>query len=325
MSGDEFSEPLRSLSGLSMAYRTYNSPGSSTQVSRPLFSLGPNVTFVLYSLLIHHHYFPRSHVHYELPWNYSKPRFSGNWGQSYCSLTYSVFGKSDQLSSQTRLNFYITIFITALIPPSESTTELLDSLYLNAIFYGLAILITALVQTIQRQLDLYHAIIVMQLMLSLQFLHGFGAICVLVRISYIVLISGEYRNEEIYLGQNNRLQNEDDYRHSDSFSRYLLSLVVLRVEQRLAIRRAARMQRPCQIRPCFLHLSSDRSLGTVLVYDNPRHDHVRPVVQPHGDLQRAQGLSGRPGATIAGKFRRRKGERTCERTKELGEEYVEEV
>jgi hypothetical protein len=42
--------------------------------------------------------------------------------------------RSDQLTSQTRLNFYVTILITALIPPSESTTELLDSLYLNAIF-----------------------------------------------------------------------------------------------------------------------------------------------------------------------------------------------
>jgi len=74
----------------------------------------------------------------------------------------------------TRLNFYVTILITALIPQSKSTTELLNSLYLNAIFYGLAILITAFVQTIQRQLDLYHAIIVMQMILSLLLLHGFG-------------------------------------------------------------------------------------------------------------------------------------------------------
>lgn len=208
---------------------------------------------------------------------------------------------------------------------SESTTELLDSLYLNAIFYGLAILITALVQTIQQQLDLYHAIIVMQLMLSLLFLHGFGTICVLMKISYRVLISGEYRNEEIYHGQKNRFQDEDDYRHSDTICRYLLSLVVLRVGPRLAIRRATRVQRPRQIRPCFLHLSSDRSLGTVPVYDDPRHDHVRPVVQPRGYLQRAQGSTGGLGATIAGRVRRRKGGKTCESHKELREEYMEEV
>lgn len=95
MGGDEFSETQRSLPGLSIAYRTYNSPGSSTQVSRPRFSLVPSVTFVLYRLLTHPHYLLRSHGHHDLPWNYSKPGFSGDWGQSCCSLTYSVFGSSD--------------------------------------------------------------------------------------------------------------------------------------------------------------------------------------------------------------------------------------
>ncbi|KAH9052067.1 hypothetical protein EDB83DRAFT_2396204 [Lactarius deliciosus] len=85
-----------------------------------------------------------------------------------------IISNPDLAGIGIRLNFYVTVLLTALIPQKEYTDELLDSLYLNAIFYGLALLITALVQTIQRQLDLYHAIIVMQVILSLQFLHGFG-------------------------------------------------------------------------------------------------------------------------------------------------------
>ncbi|KAH9029243.1 hypothetical protein EDB85DRAFT_1535791 [Lactarius pseudohatsudake] len=85
-----------------------------------------------------------------------------------------IISNPDLAGIGIRLNFYVTVLLTALIPQKKYTDDLLDSLYLNAIFYGLALLITALVQTIQRQLDLYHAIIVMQVILSLQFLHGFG-------------------------------------------------------------------------------------------------------------------------------------------------------
>ena len=48
-----------------------------------------------------------------------------------------------------------------LIPDSDKTTKLLDDLSMNEIVYSLAILIIALVQTFQGQLDLYHVIIVM--------------------------------------------------------------------------------------------------------------------------------------------------------------------
>ncbi|KAI9435552.1 hypothetical protein H4582DRAFT_1970342 [Lactarius indigo] len=124
-----------------------------------------------------------------------------------------IIANPDLAGIGIRLNFYATVLLTVLIPPKRDTDEprdgesmdgtsmdsksmdrkpmngklmdgkprdgeprdeLLDSLYLNAVFYGLALLITALVQTIQRQLDLYHAIVVMQVVLSLQFLHGFG-------------------------------------------------------------------------------------------------------------------------------------------------------
>ncbi len=59
---------------------------------------------------------------------------------------------------------------------------------MNAIVYGLAILITALVQTIQGQLDLYHAIIVAQMQV---FIHIYGVTCVPMKIYYRVLIRDE--------------------------------------------------------------------------------------------------------------------------------------
>ena len=95
------------------------------------------------------------------------------------------------MTSQTRLNFYVTIFFAALIPKSEYTTELLDSLYMNAVFYGLALLITVVVQTIQGQLDLYHAIFVMHMLICLTVLHLYGMRCVPTRIYYKVLIRAE--------------------------------------------------------------------------------------------------------------------------------------
>ena len=95
-----------------------------------------------------------------------------------------LFVDFDQLNSQPRLNFYVTIFLTAIIPWSKgrNTVRLWKELYKNAIFYGLALLITVLVQTIKGQLDLYHAIFVMH-MLVFYSIHQFdGMSCVLMRI-----------------------------------------------------------------------------------------------------------------------------------------------
>ncbi len=62
---------------------------------------------------------------------------------------------------------------------------------MNAIFYGFALLITVLVQTIQGQLDLYHAIFVMHMLLCLTVLHIYGMTCVPIRIYYRLLIRDE--------------------------------------------------------------------------------------------------------------------------------------
>jgi hypothetical protein len=92
----------------------------------------------------------------------------------FLQLTLSVY-LTDYLS-QIRINFYVTILITAFTPKNEYTTELLDGLYLNAILYGLSLVITAVIQSMQHQLDLYHAVCVMHNLLSLEFVYVCGTV-----------------------------------------------------------------------------------------------------------------------------------------------------
>lgn len=64
----------------------------------------------------------------------------------------------------TRVNIYTTVFLAAVVPKHHYTRGLLEELYINGVFYSFALLITALVETIKGQLDLYHAIFVMQML-----------------------------------------------------------------------------------------------------------------------------------------------------------------
>ena len=68
----------------------------------------------------------------------------------------------------------MTILVTAFTPEGDHTTELLDGLYKNAILYGFSLVMSAVIQTIQKQLDLYHAIFVMQIIFSLDFVYAYG-------------------------------------------------------------------------------------------------------------------------------------------------------
>jgi hypothetical protein len=68
----------------------------------------------------------------------------------------------------------VTIFLTAITPENGHTDELLDGLYKNSVINGLSLVITAVIQTIEKQLDLYHAIFVMQIIFSLNFVYGYG-------------------------------------------------------------------------------------------------------------------------------------------------------
>jgi len=72
----------------------------------------------------------------------------------------------------------VTILLTAFTPEDEHTRELLDGLYKSSILYGLSLVMTVVIQTLQEQLDLYHAIFVMQIIFSLDFVYAYGAVCV---------------------------------------------------------------------------------------------------------------------------------------------------
>jgi hypothetical protein len=63
-----------------------------------------------------------------------------------------------------------------LIPETERTSEVVNDLYENSVFYGLALVLTAVIQTLQKQLDLYHAIFVMQIIFSLNFVYDYGKV-----------------------------------------------------------------------------------------------------------------------------------------------------
>ena len=52
----------------------------------------------------------------------------------------------------------------------------MNDLYENSVFYGLALVLTAVIQTLQKQLDLYHAIFVMQIIFSLNFVYDYGKV-----------------------------------------------------------------------------------------------------------------------------------------------------
>jgi hypothetical protein len=66
----------------------------------------------------------------------------------------------------------------SLTPENKYTSELLDEIYKNSVINGLGLVITAVIQTIEKQLDLYHAIVVMQILFSLSFVYTYGMVCI---------------------------------------------------------------------------------------------------------------------------------------------------
>jgi len=68
----------------------------------------------------------------------------------------------------------MTILLLATIPEAASTTELVRMLYENSVYYGLALVFTAVIQTGQGKMDLYHALFVMQIIFSLNWVYSYG-------------------------------------------------------------------------------------------------------------------------------------------------------
>ena len=81
----------------------------------------------------------------------------------------------------------MTILLTAITPENGHTDELLDGLYKNSVINGLGIVITAVIQTMQKQMDLYHAIFVMQIIFSLKFIYAYGMLCIYSSIKFETL------------------------------------------------------------------------------------------------------------------------------------------
>ncbi|KAF8470320.1 hypothetical protein DFH94DRAFT_216614 [Russula ochroleuca] len=85
-----------------------------------------------------------------------------------------IYSNPDIAGIGVRVNFYVTIICIALIPENEYTDELLDGIYKSSVIYGLSLIITAIVQTVQEQLDLYHAIVVLQITICLSVVYAYG-------------------------------------------------------------------------------------------------------------------------------------------------------
>lgn len=61
-----------------------------------------------------------------------------------------------------------------LTPEKEYTEELLSGIYKNSVINGLGLLFTAVIQTVQGRLDLYHAIVLIYILIFLIFVIMFG-------------------------------------------------------------------------------------------------------------------------------------------------------
>jgi hypothetical protein len=97
-------------------------------------------------------------------------------GVSLFASGLTLYGLFVDLFPQICVNFYVTILLTALTPKNKYTTDLLDGLYKSAILYGLALNITAVIQAVQNQMDLYHALYVMYNLISLEFAYVCGMV-----------------------------------------------------------------------------------------------------------------------------------------------------
>jgi hypothetical protein len=83
---------------------------------------------------------------------------------------------ANAFAPQIRINFYVTIFITAVVPRRPSTEKLIDALNVNAAITGFGLLITAILRTFHNRLDLYHAIFVSYMTYYLAFIVYFSGV-----------------------------------------------------------------------------------------------------------------------------------------------------
>jgi hypothetical protein len=85
-------------------------------------------------------------------------------GGEFSSSVWFYHSKRPTVRAQIRINFYCTMFLLALVPQTPHTEELLNALYANAGIAGLGLLLTAIIQTVQRQLSLFHAVFTLHIL-----------------------------------------------------------------------------------------------------------------------------------------------------------------
>ncbi|KAI0304417.1 hypothetical protein B0F90DRAFT_1815748 [Multifurca ochricompacta] len=78
-----------------------------------------------------------------------------------------IKASQDILGIGIRVNFYYTMVFLAIIPRTPHTEELLNALYANAGLSGLGLLVTAVVQTVQKQLSLFEALFILHILFFL--------------------------------------------------------------------------------------------------------------------------------------------------------------
>ncbi|KAF8478156.1 hypothetical protein DFH94DRAFT_82722 [Russula ochroleuca] len=79
----------------------------------------------------------------------------------------TVSANTDVLGKGTRINFHCTMFLLAIIPRTPITERLLNTLHITAGASSMGLLLTAIIQTAQHQLSLFHAIFILHILYSI--------------------------------------------------------------------------------------------------------------------------------------------------------------
>jgi hypothetical protein len=79
----------------------------------------------------------------------------------------TTYADHSSVSMKIRVNLYVTTLLNAMIPNFPLFDPLRDVLTTNAGVSGTALLITAVIQTAQHQLSLYHAIFILHMLFFL--------------------------------------------------------------------------------------------------------------------------------------------------------------
>jgi hypothetical protein len=105
-------------------------------------------------------------------------------------------------------------------------SEVMNSLYENSVFYGLALVLTAIIQTFQEQLDLYHAIFVMQIIFSLNFVYSYSMVFVHLNTILKPLIRFDCAGMRKFVRDSSRASSRDSAESRTKFRRMKVIITI---------------------------------------------------------------------------------------------------